>query len=108
MVDRGNLIIAEFSIVPIGQGSTSLSRWVAGALDAIGGVEGLQHELTPMGTILAARSMRTIFEAVEAAHEAMVEMGAGRVLSTLRIDDRRDKPRSVGDKVVSVGKHRKA
>jgi uncharacterized protein YqgV (UPF0045/DUF77 family) len=32
-------------------------------------------------------------------------MGTCRVLSTLRIDDRRDKPREMEDKVKSVQKH---
>jgi uncharacterized protein (TIGR00106 family) len=65
-------------------------------------VEGLDFEVTPMGTILAAKDLSTIFEAVRRAHEAIVAAGVKRVSSTLRIDDRRDKPRAMKDKVVAV------
>ncbi len=98
-------MIAEFSIVPIGQKDTSLGPWVAEALKAISGVDGIEYELTPMGTIIEAEGMGPIFEAVSAAHESLVRKGANRILSTLRIDDRRDKPRTMLEKVESVRKY---
>ncbi len=94
--------MAEFSIVPVGTGETSVSRYVAEAVLAFRNVEGLDFEVTPMGTVLAADSFDTIFEAVRKAHEALAAMGAKRISSTLRIDDRRDKPRTMQDKVDAV------
>jgi uncharacterized protein (TIGR00106 family) len=94
--------MAEFSIVPIGTGETSVGRYVAAAVLAFRDVEGLDFEVTPMGTVLAADDLNTIFEAVRRAHEAVVVSGARRVSSTLKIDDRRDKPRSIHDKVTAV------
>jgi uncharacterized protein (TIGR00106 family) len=99
---NGNRVIAEFSIVPVGQDSTSLSSWVAKAVEAIDGVQGVDYELTPMGTILEAGSLSEILRVVEAANEALFRHGALRTLLTLRADDRRDKPRSRQDKVASV------
>lgn len=99
--------MAEFSIFPIGQDGTSLSRFVAASLVALKGVKGLRFEVTPMGTILEADSLDTILEAVKVAHEALVAKGILRVESTLRIDDRRDKVRTMKDKVVSVKKYMK-
>jgi uncharacterized protein (TIGR00106 family) len=55
-----------------------------------------------MGTVLSAKDLDTIFEAVKQAHEAVMAMGVKRVESTLRIDDRRDKPRTMDDKVKAV------
>ena len=69
------------------------------------GVKGVRLEVTPMGTVLEADSLETILEVVKVAHEALVAKGILRVESTLRIDDRRDKPRTMKDKVVSVKKN---
>jgi len=108
MTDKGKpCVIADFSIVPIGGGSTSIGRQVAIALKAMAKVKGIRHQLTPMGTVLEADGLGPILEAVKAAHEALVEAGSLRVESTLRIDDRRDKPRSMADKVSSVERHLK-
>ena len=101
------LVMAEFSIVPVGSGETSVSRNVAAAVEAFCDVEGLDFEVTAMGTILAADDLDTIFEAVRRAHEAVVALGGKRVASTLRIDDRRDKPRTMKDKVDAVRRHLK-
>ena len=98
-MEKSYLVMAEFSIVPVG---TSVSLYVAAAVKAFRDVEGLDFEVTPMGTVLAAENLNTIFEAVKRAHEAVVALGAKRVASTLRIDDRRDKPRTTRDKVEAV------
>jgi uncharacterized protein (TIGR00106 family) len=98
-------VIAEFSIVPMDLGKTSLGPWVARALTVIGEVPGVRYQLTPMGTIIEAHDLESVMKAVSAAHESLFEMGTSRVLSTLRIDDRRDRPRQMEDKVKSVQKH---
>jgi uncharacterized protein (TIGR00106 family) len=100
-------VIAYFSIVPVGQQSTSLGSYVAAAVEAMNEVEGLTCEVTPMGTVMEAESLEPIFEAVKAAHEALADKGTARLESTLLIDDRRDKPRTMKDKVDSVKRHMK-
>jgi len=52
-----------------------------------------------MGTVMEADSLEPILEAVKAAHEALFAKGIFMVKSILRIDDRRDKPRTMKDKV---------
>ena len=101
-MDKNHPVIAEFSIIPIGQAGSSVSRYVAAAVNALKNVKGLDYEVTPMGTILAAKDLDTIFEAVRRAHEAVIALGAKRVSSTLRIDERRDKTRAMNDKVKAV------
>jgi uncharacterized protein (TIGR00106 family) len=98
---RGIVSIAEFSIHPIGTG-TSVSRYVKQALQAISKIEGLEYQVTPMATILEAKDLRTILRAVDASHQAVRLMGAKRISSTLRIDERLDKPRTMKDKTESV------
>ncbi len=93
--------IAEFSIHPIGTG-TSVGKYVKGALEAISRIEGLEYQVTPMATILEAKDVQTILKAVEASHSALRSMGAKRISSILRIDERLDKPRRMKDKTESV------
>ena len=101
-MEKNHIVIAEFSIIPIGQEGSSVSRYVAAAVRALKKVKGLDFEVTPMGTILAANDLGIIFEAVRRAHEAVIAMGVKRVSSTLRIDERRDKQRTMNDKVKAV------
>jgi uncharacterized protein (TIGR00106 family) len=106
-LDKNHTVIAEFSIIPIGQAGSSVSRYVAAAINALKNVKGLDFEVTPMGTILAAKDLDTIFEAVRQAHEAIIATGIKRVSSNLRIDDRRDKARTMDDKVKAVKEYMK-
>ncbi len=99
---KNQVVIAEFSIIPLGQSGTSLSHYVAEAVEALRKVKNLNFEVTAMGTILEAESLDTIFEAVRQSHKALFALGVQRVSSTLRIDDRKDKARSMNDKVRAV------
>jgi uncharacterized protein (TIGR00106 family) len=100
-------VIAYFTIIPVGIKSTSMGSYVAAAVAAINKVKGLSYEITPMGTVMEADKLEPIFEAVKTAHEALTDKGILRIESTLIIDDRRDKPRTMKDKVNSVKKHMK-
>jgi uncharacterized protein (TIGR00106 family) len=100
-------VIAEFSIIPIGTEKTSVSSYISDAVKALEKVENLEFEVTPMGTILEAESLTTIFQAVESSHQTIFDKGSKRVVSTLRIDDRRDKPRTMQDKVEALETQRK-
>ncbi len=93
--------IAEFSIHPIGTG-TSVGKYVKQALQAISKIKGLEYQVTPMATILEAKDVQTILRAVEASHSALRAMGARRISSILRIDERLDKPRMMRDKTESI------
>jgi uncharacterized protein (TIGR00106 family) len=97
-------VIACFSIIPVGIKSTSMGSYVAAAIAAMNKVEGLKCEITPMGTVIEADSLEPIFDAVKAAHEALTAKGIQRIESTLMIDDRKDKPRTMKDKVNTVKK----
>jgi uncharacterized protein (TIGR00106 family) len=94
-------VIAEFSIHPVGQG-TSLSKYVKSALNELRKVKGVRLMVTPMGTVLEARRLPEILEAVRVANEALFREGAKRVYFVLKVDDRRDKERRMEDKVAAV------
>ena len=93
------MVIVEFIIVPLGE--KSLSRYVAEVVKLLER-NGVKYQLTPMATIIETNTVREAFEIIEEAHELMFKLGAERVSTTIRIDDRRDKERSMEDKVKSV------
>lgn len=95
------MIIAEITVVPIGTGTPSVSPYVAKAVDELRKL-GLNPELTAMGTIFEAEDISLILEAFEAVHESVFAQGAVRVVTTLTIDERRDKKGSIEQKVRSV------
>jgi len=101
MAQKGYRVIAEFSIHPIGEG-TSVSSYVRAALAELRKAKGLRLQVTPMATVIEAERLEDILVAVEAAHESLFRKGAKRVDFTLRVDDRRDKKRSMEDKVEAV------
>lgn len=101
MAFRRGKVIVEFSVVPIGTGDTSLSGYVARAQEAMDR-SGVRYQITPMGTIFEAVSVQEALEVIRSAHEAVFEAGSKRVLTNIRIDDRRDKDRNMEDKVESV------
>jgi len=52
-----------------------------------------------MCTIFEARDLNEVFEIVKVAHEAVFKEGITRVVTSIRIDDRRDKEYSMNEKV---------
>jgi uncharacterized protein (TIGR00106 family) len=94
------MAVVEVSIVPIGVAGTSLSGYVATALE-IPRASSLQYELTAMGTILSG-DLDEILAVVRKMHESLFDTGAPRVLTHIKIDDRRDRAGSPRQKVQSV------
>ncbi len=94
------MAMMEISIVPLGTGSTSLSRYVAQVISRLDGA-GLAYELTDMGTIIQGDAARLMELAAE-LHEIPFAHGVKRVYTVIKLDDRRDKPVVLGEKSASV------
>ena len=95
------MISAELTIIPIGTSETSLSKYVAvAALDKTG----IKYKLSGMGTLLETENLDELFEALKVAHEAVFRDGVNRVVTSVKIDDRRDREKTMDDKVLSVEK----
>jgi len=95
------MIIAELTVVPLGTQTPGVSRYVAKAVTELKKM-GLEPQLTAMGTIIEADELSVILEAVERVHESVFEQGALRVVTTLKIDERRDKAGSIEQKLKAV------
>jgi uncharacterized protein (TIGR00106 family) len=94
-------VVAEVSVVPIGTATTSLSRYVAACVAVLEEAADVGYELTGMGTIIEGPLSR-VLEMVGRMHEVPFEHGVSRVLTSLKIDDRRDKTVTSRSKVTAV------
>ncbi|MBM3307446.1 MAG: MTH1187 family thiamine-binding protein [Candidatus Eisenbacteria bacterium] len=94
------MAVGEISVVPVGGGSASVSAQVARCLDVLRET-GLAHELTPMCTVVEGDT-RAILDAAARMHESAFGDGIVRVLTTVKIDERRDKELTMRGKVEAV------
>lgn len=96
------MITADFGIVPIGTDCTDLGKYVSVAVQAIKD-SGLKYQLTGMGTQIESNNLDELYEAIKNAQEAIFKVGANRVYTVVKIDDRRDKKnRGLNDKIATV------
>ena len=94
------MAIVEVSVLPIGAETRSMSSYVAGAIKVLEKTA-LKYELTAMGTIISG-DLDGILKAIRQMHESCFDAGAMRVLTQIRIDDRRDRKGSTEQKIRSV------
>jgi len=96
------MAIMEISVIPLGTKTPSVSRYVANALKILEKEKGIKYELTSMGTIIEG-DLEKLLILAKRMHEAVFEdKEVLRVVTTIKIDDRRDKPQSMQDKIKSV------
>jgi len=94
-------IIVELSIVPLGTTTPALSRYVAACLQPLKNATDVRYQITPMGTVVEGPLERVMELAIK-MHEVPFSMGAQRVLTQIKIDDRRDRMPRMEDKVAAV------
>lgn len=93
-------VLAELTVVPLGEG-TGVSRYVASCLEVLDATPGVSYQLTPMGTIVLG-TIDDVLAVARKMHEVPFAQGAQRVVTTIKIDDRRDKEATLTSKVDSV------
>jgi uncharacterized protein (TIGR00106 family) len=91
------MIIAQLSIAPIGK-EVSVSKYVKLVIETLkkGNVK---FETNAMATVIETEDLKTLFDVVQKAHNAVVASGAERVITELKIDDRRDKDATIKSKI---------
>lgn len=83
------MVVAEISVIPIGTGSPSVSRYVAVAVRELE-ASGLPCSLHPMGTTVEAESPEPVYAALARAQAALFRAGLERVYTVVKMDERRD------------------
>ena len=96
------MALLEITVVPLGTGGVSLGSWIAG-LAALLEQSGLPFSLHDMGTTVEG-SADELFAVARQLHEHCFLQGAPRVYTIMKIDDRRDRKVSIGDKVASISR----
>jgi uncharacterized protein (TIGR00106 family) len=94
------MAILEISVVPIGTGETSLSAYVADCLRMLK-KEKVRYELSSMGTNIEG-DLKDLFKIALNLHQVPFKKGAQRVVTTMKIDDRRDKKGTLEGKKKAV------
>jgi len=92
-----NMIIAQLSIAPVGK-EVSVSKYVKIVLETLK-KEQVKFETNAMSTVIETDDLSTLFNAVQKSHNAVIASGANRVITELKIDDRRDKDATITSKL---------
>ncbi|CAI6150341.1 MAG: hypothetical protein SPLUMA2_SPLUMAMAG2_00002 [uncultured Sulfurimonas sp.] len=98
-------VLVEFSMFPTSsdgrEGSASVSKQVSKIIDAID-KSGVPYQLTPMGTVIEASSMKEALSVIELAYEQVSD--CERVYSSLKFDIRHNTQDRLKTKIASVEK----
>lgn len=89
-------VVALLSVAPVIE--DSMASEVAAAVEALEEFD-VSYETNPMGTVIEADDVDTLFDAVAAAHKAV---DADRVSTFLKIDDKRTVDQRASEKVEAV------
>jgi len=94
------MIIAQLSIAPLGKG-TSVSNYVKIVIETLKN-EQVKFQTNAMSTVIEIQDLAALFHVVQKAHLAVAAAGAERIITELKIDDRKDKKATMKSKINSL------
>lgn len=89
-------VFARLEVTPIVEDSQAAE--IANAVAVLDEFE-ISYETTPMDTVIEGDSIEEVFAAAEAAHRAV---DTNRVLTSLEVDDQRDRDQQLSDRVTTI------
>jgi uncharacterized protein (TIGR00106 family) len=92
---------ADLTVIALGRDSVSASAYIAEIQRRLAAQSRVRYALHAMGTSLEGEPA-DIFAVVAELHAVPFEMGIPRVYSVLKLDERRDRPQTLDEKVASV------
>ncbi len=95
------MALIEISVIPLGTPTPSVSQYVAQAVKVLESEKDIKYELTAMGTIIEG-DLERLLTLARKMHEAVFNAGIMRVVTTIKIDDRRDKASGMDSKMESL------
>lgn len=95
------MAIVEVSVLPMGTDEPSMSSIITACYKTLKKETQLKHQLTPMSTIIEG-DLDEVMDAVKKMHKVPFEEGLQRVVTTITIDERTDKPLSIESSIESV------
>jgi uncharacterized protein (TIGR00106 family) len=95
------MAILEISVMPLGTGTPSVSKFVAGAVKVLQAEKGVKYETSSMGTNIEG-DLEQLLDLARRMHRSAFDAGAQRVVTTMKIDERRDQVASIQSKLAAV------
>lgn len=92
--------IVEVRVVPVGTDQPSFSSLIAACRGEVEG-RGLRYDVTATGTVMEA-DLGAALDVARAMHEVAFREGAERVITTVTVDERHDKPQDMREMVLAV------
>ena len=92
-------MLAELSVFPLDRGGEGLSKYVAESMQIIES-SGLAYEVHALGTLIEGPADK-VFEVIRKCHDNMTRH-SDRVMTTVKIDDRKGATGRIKGKVKSV------
>ncbi len=92
--------VMDITVIPGGNPSPSASKVVKEVLKRLDKM-GVKYMLTPMATCVEG-DMDTLLKVIKVVHNVPFEMGYPRVLTIVKIDERKDKELTLEGKIKSV------
>jgi len=99
--DEMNMAVVEVAVIPMGTKTPSVSKYVARAVKVLESEKNIKYELTSMGTIIEG-DLEKVLSLARKMHESVFGKEVSRVVTVIKIDDRRDKSLSIEGKLKSV------
>jgi uncharacterized protein (TIGR00106 family) len=93
-------MLAEFSVVPLGKGE-SVSMYVAECMKIVE-ASGLPYRINPMGTVLEG-DFDAVMGVIRKCHMRVMELSQ-RVVTSIKVDDRKGSKNALDTKIASVEK----
>ena len=94
--------IMEISIVPLGTKTPSVSKYIVRVLKVLKNEKNIKYQLTAMGTIIEASSLDKLLRVAKRMHKTVLNGDVNRIVTTIKIDDRKDKNLTIEGKLKSV------
>jgi len=92
---------ADLTVIALGRAEASASAYIAEIHRRLAAQDRVRYVLHAMGTSLEGTT-EDILAIVAELHAVPFELGAPRVYTVLKLDERRDKEQTLEDKVTSV------
>ncbi|MCB2210886.1 MTH1187 family thiamine-binding protein [bacterium] len=97
------MALLAISVAPGGTGGTSVSDYVAKAIQVARDDGRVNVELGPMFSTLEG-SFEDVWDVARKMHQSLVDQGAPRIATVIKIDDRRDKESTMASKLDAVNR----
>ena len=94
------MIIAQFSIAPIGEG-VSLSKYIKEIVKNMRKTS-IKFKTNPMSTTVEITDLKSLFDLIEKLNNQLFNLGVLRVITDLKIDFRKDKDATMESKLKSI------